>query len=111
MSPSERHEPAQTVDCLGPDSRGRWLITTKSSQHIWDLDARTYQRLPGTGGSQFACDGEVVRLTRVERWLEVGDKSFIWFDDPDMPDGLKHWRRSSTLQRTEPLPSRSEGPR
>jgi hypothetical protein len=33
----------------------------------------------------------------VERWPTVGGTSFLWFDDPDTPDTLEHYRISSTI--------------
>jgi len=88
---------------LGPDSIGKWLITTQGSQHIWDLDNMTYQRLPGNGRGQFAHDNTTVHITRVDRWPHEGETFFIWFDDPDKPELLEHWRQSSTIVRIEPV--------
>jgi hypothetical protein len=102
-------EPAttETVQQLSPEDHGRWLVTTKTSKHIWDLDAGTYQRIPGSDGPQFPWDGRAVHLARVSAWPKVGDKSLIWFDDPSMPDALEQWRRSSTVLRIERLPSQT----
>jgi hypothetical protein len=61
-------EPADagTVDALHAELGGRWLVTSQGSRHIWDLDAMTYQRLPGNGPKQFDYDGEVHHITRVQ---------------------------------------------
>jgi hypothetical protein len=98
MDESERSNSLETVQQLGPDSRGRWLITTKTSRHVWDLDACTYQRLPGDDAPPFSWDARVVRLTRVDQWPVVGEKSLIWFDDPGAPASVEQWRRSATIQ-------------
>lgn len=88
---------------LSPESRGKWLITTQGSQHVWDLDAMTYRRLPGEGRGKFAHDGRVVRITRVEAWPRIGQTFLLWFDDPEHPELLEHWRRSSRINNIEPL--------
>jgi len=75
----------QTADRLGPDGTGRWLVTTGGRQHLWDLDAGTYRRLPGPGRGSFDYDGKLLTLTRIERWPAVGKTFFIWFDDPSAP--------------------------
>jgi len=50
---NDMHEERE-VDALSPESTGRWLITTQGSQHIWDLDAMTYWRLPGNASGMFS---------------------------------------------------------
>jgi len=45
------------VQALGPDSAGRWPVTTGRSQLVWDLAPRTYARLPGHGSQRFDHDG------------------------------------------------------
>lgn len=89
----------RTVHALGPDMSGRWLVTTQGSTHVWDLDAMTYQRHPGprSRSGAFAHDGVAHRITRVTLWPVVGGRSFVWFDDPDEPTLLEHYRISSTI--------------
>lgn len=91
------------VDELDETSTGRWLVTTVRSQHIWDCDARTYQRLPGHDGKQFAHDNRIAAITRVERWPRVGATSLLWFDDPNHPHQLEHWRQCSWIQSIQRL--------
>lgn len=88
---------------LGPESRGRWLVRSRGSEHVFDLDARTYQRRPGAGRGAFRNDGHTVRLGRVERWPRVGESFFIWVDDHQYPDSLEHWHKSSTIACITPL--------
>ncbi len=68
-----------------------------------DLDAGTYRRLPGPGRGSFDYDGELLTLTRIERWPTVGETFFIWFDDPSVPDLLEHWRQSGRVRTIERL--------
>lgn len=93
------------VLALTPQHRGRWLVTSQGSTHVFDLDLGTYQRTPGPGRQQFAHDQRPMELTRVERWPMVGDVFFIWLDDPDQPDNLEHWRQSSTIRSIVSLPA------
>ena len=86
------------VDELGPDSTGRWLVRTRGSEHLFDLDNGTYRRTPGSGHGRFPHDGHTVRLTSVERWPQVGGTFFIWVDDHEHPDLIEHWHQSSTIR-------------
>jgi hypothetical protein len=97
-SPAGGPDAVRGVDALHPGMIGRWLVTTKRSRHIWDLDAGTYQRLPGADSQQFAHDGDPHRITRVEQWPVVGSASFIWFDDPEHPAVLEQYRISSPVR-------------
>jgi len=85
------------VTALAASMGGRWLVTTQGSQHIWDLDAGTYRRLPGPSSKSFAHDRHTHRITHIEQYPQVGSRSLVWFDDPTDP-GLEHWRISSTIQ-------------
>jgi hypothetical protein len=96
------------VLALTPQHRGRWLVTSRGSTHVFDLDLGTYQRTPGPGRQQFAHDERPMTLTRVERWPTVGEVFFIWLDDPDYPDELEHWRQSSTIRSIVRMPDRDQ---
>ena len=39
----------ETVTELTPGMGGRWLVTTRGSQHVFDLNTMTYTRIPGAG--------------------------------------------------------------
>jgi hypothetical protein len=91
------------VQSIDETSKGRYLVTTQGSQHIWDLDVMTYQRLPGSSSAAFAHDTSELQITSVERWPEVGRTSLVWFDDPAHPQLLEHWRQSSTIATIELL--------
>lgn len=87
-------------DSLGAASTGRWLVTTHRSQHIFDLDAWTYCRVPGAGRHVFPHDGIAVKINEVVTWPIVGRSFFVYLQDPQ--DGsLQHWRMSSTIRSIE----------
>jgi hypothetical protein len=94
------------VTALTPGMGGRWLITTRGSTHIWDLDATTYTRIPGSssGSGPFAFDGRPLPISRVDRWPRIGSTSLIWIDDPYAPDTTLG-RRSSVIVSITALPS------
>lgn len=97
------------VDALRPDTRGRWLVSTRSSRHIWDLDRRTYQRLPGSTARPFDHDGIENPITRVDKYPEIGSCFIVWFDDP-RNSLLEHWRISSTIRSITRLAPAGEPP-
>jgi len=96
---TERGVQPQTraVSQLHAGSTGRWLVHSRGSVHVLDLDARTYERRPGPTSQHFTFDNSVVSLTRVALWPEVGGKMAIFFDDPD-DHLLEHWRVSSRIE-------------
>lgn len=81
---------------------GIWRVTTRSSEHLLNLDAGAYMRIPD-GGQPLAHDARWCQVTRVDVAPQVGGKFFLWFDDPESPDLLEHWRQSSTISRIEPV--------
>ncbi len=88
-----------SVDELDETMSGRWLVVTQGSQHEWDLDAMTYMRTPGAASKSgpFEMDGQRMKITRVDHWPKVGSVSLVWYDDPEIPDSLEHFRQSSTI--------------
>ena len=100
---------SESVDELGPENTGRWLVRSRGSEHIFDLDAGTYIRHPGAGHGQFRNDGHAVRLTRVERWPKIGEPFFIWVDDHEHPAVLEHWHQSSSIISITSLVSHASG--
>ena len=87
---------------LGPTDIGRWLIITRTSQHVLDLDARRYERRPGPGGRAMRLDHQPLALTRVQVWPRVGSQMLVWVDDPDVPDLVEHYRLCATIARIAP---------
>lgn len=71
----------ETVQELTADTGGRWLVTTQGSQHIWDLDAWTYERRPGRGRGNFQGDGVPQRIWSVKVFPRVGRSFYVELDD------------------------------
>ncbi len=71
----------ETVSELTADTGGRWLVTTQGSQHVWDLDAWTYERRPGRGRGQFVGDGVAQRIWSVGRFPKLGESFYVELDD------------------------------
>jgi hypothetical protein len=67
------------------------------------MDNRTYTRFPGAASlsGAFDYDGEPQRITRVDRYPEVGSYFLVWFDDPADPERREQFRRSSVIERIE----------
>lgn len=89
---------SEEVDELTEGMGGKWLVTTQGSSHEWDLDNMTYKRIPGpeSRAGAMSQDGDVMRITRVDRYPKVGNVSFVWYDDPS-DFVIEHWRQSSTI--------------
>lgn len=88
---------------------GRWLVTTRSTRHVWDMDAGTYMRLPGSASKSGAMvhDGYPCRITNVELWPHVGESFLVWFDHHSDPF-MDHWRLSSTVASIVKIDSTAE---
>ena len=105
--PDDQHNPThndadpftEIVDELSEGMRGRWVVASQGSTHLWDLDALTYTRRPGPASPSgaFDYDGIAHRITRVTRWPRIGDQSLVWFDDPASPFDTEQFRRSSVI--------------
>lgn len=92
---------------------GRWLVVTQGSSHVWDLDAKTYTRIPGPASvsGSFAFDLQSVAISRVERWPRVGSTSLVFYDDPAHPDDVEQWRQSSQIVSITQIPAGTSRPR
>lgn len=97
MSEDEPSRYAETVDELGPEDSGRWVVVTEQSMYVLDLDERTVSRRPMSSMVHMPHDSGIQRLTRVEVWPKVGEAFFFWFDDPQHPDQVEHWRISTRI--------------
>jgi hypothetical protein len=51
-----------------------------------------------------AWDEQEVPFTRVERWPVVSERLLLWFDDPESPHAVEHWRVSNIITAIERLP-------
>lgn len=99
-------EPPRDPDLLGstdvhelrPGMSGVWLVRSRAAtSHVWDLDAMTYRRQTGEGSTPMDHDNVTVPITRVLTWPAVGERSMVFFDDPDNP-ALEHWRICSRIR-------------
>lgn len=86
----------ESEDALTAEMTGKWLVTTQGTEHIWDLDRRTYTRRPTAASKSgaMAFDGEPRRIGRVQRWPVVGDRSWVWYDSGY---AMEEYRISSTI--------------
>lgn len=91
----------ETAELLTPGHDGRWLITTITSRHIWDLDRMTYQRLPGSTGTPMSNDDQEVAITRVAQWPAVGNQSLLFYDSPEAPSLFEEFRLSAIINRIQ----------
>ncbi|MGN6131232.1 MAG: hypothetical protein ACTHOK_12920 [Nocardioidaceae bacterium] len=89
----------RTTETLSAADVGCWLVRTRGSAHVWDLDEGRYVRMPGPTAAPMLFDHQPVALGRVEWWPSVGGRSFLWYDDPDPARApvLEHYRISSTI--------------
>jgi hypothetical protein len=95
-APSEP-EPDPETPALGPGSGGRWLIITRRTTHVLDLANGTYERRPGSTSQAFPFDNRPVPYSRITVWPRIGGQLVLWFDDPDHPTLLEHYRISSDI--------------
>ena len=92
-----------SVERLTPDMIGKWLVTTRGSQHIWDLDNMTYCRINTSGKNPMDFDDKTFQITAVAVWPRVGFVSKVYYDDPNYPNDLEQWRQSSTIKSIEQI--------
>lgn len=116
MAHAAKPDPHMPVDELDASMGGVWLVVTQGSRHEWDLDAMTYQRVPGptSRSGRFAMDGQRMPITRVERWPRVGSTSLVFYNDPNRPFDYEHFRQSSRIEsisRISPTGSGDAAPR
>jgi hypothetical protein len=92
-----------SIEKLEPGMTGSYLVTTQSSEHIWNLDTMEYTRLPGEYSPSFDYDGNTVKLSYVQVWPEVGGRSSIVYNDLRYPNAVEQWRISSTIASIEKI--------
>ena len=100
-SPAGGVGPGESVGELGPGMSGRWVVHTRSSTHVWDLDARTYARHPRTPAAAMPHDGTDHPIRSVGAWPRIGGHSYVVFDDPQHP-AVEQWRQSGTIMSISP---------
>jgi hypothetical protein len=92
-----------TINKITPEMSGNYIITTRNTLHKWNMVDGTiaYSRHPMDDSNPFWSDGEEYRITTVIKWPEVGKSFGFYFDDPETPLQLEHWRVSSTIKSIE----------
>lgn len=82
-----------SVESLYPGLRGRWLVSSRGTREVWDVDAMTYARHVDEGsggGTPEPHDGTAHPITQVAVWPAVGERSVVLFADPDAPATQLH---------------------
>ena len=64
----------------------------------------TYTRLPGADSTPMRYDSQPMPMTRVEAWPSVGQRTLVFFDDPNDP-AVERWRICSRILSITRLPS------
>lgn len=100
MKPEHSHR--RQVVRLAAGSGGRWLVTTRGSQSIWDLEKMTYLRSPRRNSISGALDRDhhQWRILQVLRWPRVGDYFHVLFEKPGAPqlaNGMVVRSRTSSI--------------
>ena len=98
-----RYEPGTRVHVLAPDAAGCWVVRTRHTTHLFDLDAAAYARLPGPGRRAIDHDRTWLRLLRFGLRPSVGTSFLIFVDHPDpvVAAYWELWRASSTVMSIE----------
>lgn len=73
----------RAVDHLAPGTTGRWLVHSRTSTHLLDLDDRLYTRIPGDDAMPLPYDLEPIALLRITPWPRVGGQMLVWADADD----------------------------
>ena len=85
---------------LDADSTGKWRIVTQGSEHLWDLDERTWVRTQRSGLNRMSYDGKVRELHQIVVWPEVDGHFLVWCREHRHAVSPT-WHRSSTIKSIE----------
>ncbi len=88
---------------LAPGMSGRWLVSTVTSDHDWDLDNHRYTRHPRRGAPVMRHDNLPQALEAVHIWPLVGFVSILSITDPQRL-GRTHRVRTAQIVCIFPLP-------
>ncbi len=91
-------EEPETVQELGPEMTGRWLVSTGGSTHVWDLNAMTYTRVPGPGRGNSPYDNVALPIWDVKAWPKLGQSFYV---ELDATATQIEWRMSTEVRRIE----------
>jgi hypothetical protein len=83
---------------------GLWVVSTRDSKYLFDLDQHTVTRMPGAGAASTINDQ--TRPLREIVQCRIGEPG-LWTMQPDSPwsDVRYYWSVSSAIARIEPLPA------
>lgn len=100
--------PTDIRDLTGQES-GRYLLRTETSQHVLDLDARRWTRLPGPSAPSIGTANQG-RLRSYDD-CTVGKCGYITtFPERSELHLDHHWARTSLIRSIEVLPKKAEKP-
>ena len=99
MTETLQPEPGEHVDALNPSMKGRWIVKTQGSEHVWDLDLHLYERHQLDGLNPMRRDREplVLMPSHVMRWPEVGHVFIILVSDVSEDPTTATLRTSSLI--------------
>jgi hypothetical protein len=94
---------------IGPDTRGVWLVTTTSSQYLFDFDAMTTTRYPRVDNEdergQLRRDGETLPLLLI-RHIAVGERFTMFIQVRTDPNPtLRRPTEVISIERVEAVPA------
>ena len=92
---------AESVDHLDAGGSGRWLIRSRGTTHLLDLDRRIYERRTGPTSQHFSFDNVPMELARVVVWPRVDGRMLVFFYDP-REDNIEYWRLTSRIRSITP---------
>jgi hypothetical protein len=86
---------------LKADAKGKYLITTQGSQHLWDMDQEpwTWVRMQKDGLNPMYFDERTQYIRIIEAMPAVGGTFRIWWSET--PDGMVTWHISSIIVKIE----------
>ncbi|MCU1585947.1 MAG: hypothetical protein JWM49_2503 [Microbacteriaceae bacterium] len=100
------HSSGETRDRLTGDEGGRWRVVTRSgSNHLFDLDAGTVERIPGPNASTSIND--TCRLLRTIERCEVGSTGGWTMKSVDFMVDF-YWQVCTVIVRIERLSDPAE---
>lgn len=97
----------ESPSAMPADATGHWVIRTRNTTQLIDLDETRYMRVPGQGRKAMEYDREWLQILRFGRLPVLGEQMLIYVDPPDPLRAMVEelWRVSATilsLEQAEP---------
>lgn len=89
-----------SVPRLTNEDTGTWIIKTRGSTHVLNLDEKTITRFNDSGRNPMPRDGKEKYITTVARWPEVGDGFIMYYSEQPQSMAVR-WHASSTIESIE----------